>query len=187
MRQFLCLSFAILLTISTGYSQDNVNSASEKRRFRITSFLVDGRTVSDIKVLFLLNGKEIATDIKNGVIFVPDEMLEASWEKSGVRFTAPDIDFVFEKVLFKGYLDADDFTSDYEISITTDPAKIKQILKDNEKRYGKSRSIRASNYKKVCSVYSWTASNIVVNKRNPNLIVDPITTEQFNFCKRNLN
>ncbi len=184
MRQFLFLSFVILLTIGTSYAQNSVNSAPEKRHFRITSFLVDGREVSGIKVLFLLNGKEIVPDNKDGVILVPDEMVDAPWEKSGMRFTAPSIDFVLENVVLQGYLDSDNVTSDYKISIDTTPIEInKQVSKLSIKE---KRSLGIRTYKDVCEVNTLTASNIVVKNPNPNLIVDPVTSRGFKLCKRKI-
>jgi len=140
MKTILFSLFAILLITSTSYAQNSADTLSQKRHFRITSFVVDGREIPNIKAIFLLDGQEIVPENVDGLIYEPDEMQEAPYEKSGMRFTAPNIDFVFNNVRFKGYLDTDDVTSDYEISITTDPAKLKQILKDNEKRHGKSRS-----------------------------------------------
>ncbi len=110
-------------------------------------------------------------------------MVDAPWEKSGVRFTAPSIDFVLENVVLQGYLDSDNVTSDYKISIDTTPIEInKQVSKLRKKE---KRSLGIRSYKDVCAVYTVTG-DIVVKNRNPNLIVDPITTREFRLCMRKI-
>jgi hypothetical protein len=183
MRKFLLSLISVFVITSAVYSQGSVDRQTEKRRFRITSILVNGQEVPNFRILFLVTGREITPEKQDGIFFVPDEVYKAPWQEKGVRIIAENLDVILNKMSMNGYLDSDDIKADYEINIDTIPLEIeaKHISKLNKRD---KRSLGIRSYKDVCAVYSLAPSNIEVNKVNkPNLIVDPITIKQFNLCK----
>ncbi len=173
---FLLVSVLLLTTVFLG--QEREASQVEKRHF-LMSLVINGHYVTQYDLRFLVRGREIVPERDNDRFLVPDEVLRASWQESGVRFVGTDFDFTFENLLLKGYGDSDGVKSDYTMRIEDDPLLIKQHISNLTKKERYSLGIRT--YKNVCLVFTLEPSNLVVN--NPDLIVDPVTTRGYRFCK----
>ncbi|MGD9562512.1 MAG: hypothetical protein AB7F88_09870 [Pyrinomonadaceae bacterium] len=171
---------SILILMYSVYPQET-ESDSAARRFRITSFLLNGQEMSNFEVRFIVKGREITPEREGETILVPDEVYKASWKDSGVRFMGNGFDFTLNNVVMKGYLDSDQVKADYKVRIDTNPLEIeRRHISQLTKKEKRSLGIRS--YRDVCAVYTFAPTNLTVE--NSDMIVDPVVTKRFNFCKK---
>jgi hypothetical protein len=151
------------------------------RHFQLPSFLMDDHQVTEFHLHFVVNGREINADRKDGYFVVPDDVYEASGEDNGMRFIGNGFDFTLEHILFRGYVETDKVKEDPGLRIDTIPAEIERkhvaFLTKKDKR-----SLGIRSYKDVCAVYMLTASTTVIT--GSDMIVDPITTKQYKLCRK---
>lgn len=176
-EKFVVHSLLLIALFGCGFF---VNAQAEKRRFDVT-FRVNGESVEEFQVAFLLNGEEIVPERNGKTIFVPPKIYGANFREIGIRIFSDKHQVLFHGGRYKGYLEDDDILSDLEFGLDTDTSVItEQHLSKLSKE--EKRSLRIRRNRDLCSVAWVTAVNVRVKTKN--LIVDPAITRQYTVCDR---